>query len=153
MSFLYAGASLALAWPLRELIACFACEPVGGRLRKVTHHTSPHFNPWRTHTYTRGWTFERRKMAAVEENFKAFVSRKKLEYSLKFPFLKESQIVAKLRRIWTNQRANCSTASLSGKFIWFHEVWVGYCFFSLFFLLPVVSLYVYMFILMEQKNS
>ena len=75
----------------------------------------------------------RRKMAAVEENFRAFVARKKLEYSLKFPFLKESQIVAKLRRIWTNQRANCSTASLSGKFLWFHclvRVLLFYCFTS-----------------------
>ena len=46
------------------------------------------------------------KMAAAGESFRSFVARRKLEYSHKFPFLKESQIVAKLRRIWTGQKAS-----------------------------------------------
>lgn len=105
---------------------------MGGRIRKIdTSYVTVTLTP-DVLTHARVYVV-RRKMAAVEENFRAFVARKKLEYSLKFPFLKESQIVAKLRRIWTNQRANCSTASLSGKFLWFHclvRVLLFYCFTS-----------------------
>ena len=115
-------------YSMRVLLA----KPVGGRIRKMTHLTSPVTLTPDALTHAVEYTV-RRLMAAVEENFRVFVARKKLEYSLKFPFLKESQIVAKLRRIWTNQRANCSTASLSGKFLWFHVVWLGYCFFIVYF--------------------
>ncbi len=45
-------------------------------------------------------TTKNQYMAASEETFKSFLARRKREYSLQFPFLKENQIVAKLRRLW-----------------------------------------------------
>ena len=33
-------------------------------------------------------------------NFKSFAARKKAEYALRFPFLTDRQILAKLRRVW-----------------------------------------------------
>ena len=55
------------------------------------------------------------KMAASEENFKSFLSRRKLEYSLRFPFLKEKQIIAKLRRSWSIQKSRCSHTTQRSK--------------------------------------
>ena len=54
-------------------------------------------------------------MAAAEENFKSFLNKRKLEYSLRFPFLKENLIVAKLKRIWLNYRSGCSRTSQGSK--------------------------------------
>lgn len=39
------------------------------------------------------------------ENFKTFAARKKAEYRSNFPFLTDSQIVAKLKRVWKTQQA------------------------------------------------
>lgn len=52
------------------------------------------------------------KMAASREpNFKSFVIRKKTEYSLRFPFLTERQILAKLRRVWECQKSSAASRS------------------------------------------
>lgn len=50
------------------------------------------------------------KMAAHREgerlglNFKTFVVRRKAEYSMRFPFLTERQILAKLRKVWDSNK-------------------------------------------------
>lgn len=43
---------------------------------------------------------------ASRNNFKTFLKERKREYVLLFPFLTDSQIIAKLRRIWDTARAN-----------------------------------------------
>ena len=51
------------------------------------------------------WMRNGTKMAAGEQlNFKTFVARRKAEYSLRFPFLTERQILAKLRKVWKSQK-------------------------------------------------
>lgn len=39
------------------------------------------------------------------ENVKSFVARRKAEYRTKFPFLTDSQVVAKLKRLWKSQKS------------------------------------------------
>ena len=46
------------------------------------------------------------KMATGDETLKAFVFKKITKYRLLFPFLKENQIVAKLKRMWQNKRVS-----------------------------------------------
>ena len=43
-------------------------------------------------------------VAGEQLNFKTFVVRRKAEYSLRFPFLTERQILAKLRKVWKSQK-------------------------------------------------
>ena len=50
-------------------------------------------------------TGEMAAAASQRETFKAFVARRKGEYRSKFPFLTDSQVVAKLKRLWKNQQA------------------------------------------------
>ena len=53
-------------------------------------------------------------MATAEnrgENLKSFVTRRKAEYRSKFPFLTDSQVVAKLKRLWKSQQARAALAS------------------------------------------
>lgn len=46
-------------------------------------------------------------MAALGDGgFKTFMSRRKAEYCLRFPFLTERQISAKLRRVWEFQKGS-----------------------------------------------
>ena len=53
-------------------------------------------------------------------NFKTFVVRRKAEYSMRFPFLTERQILAKLRKVWESYKytaASRGTKSDSGRYI------------------------------------
>lgn len=43
---------------------------------------------------------ERGEKVNPKVNFRTFAARKKTEYALRFPFLTERQILAKLRRVW-----------------------------------------------------
>ena len=45
------------------------------------------------------------------DSFKTFLAEKKAEYRSKFPFLTESQVVAKLKRVWNNQQARDTRAT------------------------------------------
>lgn len=45
------------------------------------------------------------------DSFKSFLAERKAEYRSKFPFLTESQIVAKLKRLWNNQQARDARAA------------------------------------------
>lgn len=72
-------------------------------------------------------TCGRCKMASSSsrgDSFKTFLAERKAEYRSKFPFLTESQIVAKLKRLWNNLQAReaavkskCETAHMKKDYL------------------------------------
>lgn len=46
-------------------------------------------------------------------SFKSFAERRKSEYALRFPFLTERQITAKLRRVWRSRKGDQVAPSAS----------------------------------------
>ena len=49
------------------------------------------------------------------DSFKTFLAERKAEYRSKFPFLTESQVVAKLKRLWNNQQQARGTRATAVK--------------------------------------
>ena len=43
--------------------------------------------------------------ASRGEGFKAFLAKRKAEYRSNFPFLTDSQVVAKVKKVWKSQQA------------------------------------------------
>lgn len=77
---------------------------LGIRIRFLTSARLSVISPYITNVVAPD-TGEMAAAASQRETFKAFVARRKGEYRSKFPFLTDSQVVAKLKRLWKSQQA------------------------------------------------
>ena len=57
----------------------------------------------------------RRVQGEQQLSFKLFAEGRKAEYALRFPFLTEQQISAKLRKVWQAYKKNGTPASSRGR--------------------------------------